>query len=261
MNQAIAEELQKGEPIEDVGNKPIKEGEIKPPTLEEKLRLRRERLAAGQKEEAEQEKEEDLPEIEVVEILDEKPEAGKEAAREAAAVVEQRRQAMLDGRIKGLMQQLEKFDQLQSQGVKPDVADKIREQLEADKKALLLELWNDAVSGSAPETQVFVTQVGERNAKPGDMNTFDIGVRELAKNFQAVAGKMNIANSLLDRLKSDKKYARAGVPQTEEQWNLRIKDTRDRIQKDFRVFVEQQVKLRQRLRRQKGEDRDQAAAA
>jgi hypothetical protein len=264
MNQAIEEELQKGEPIEDIGKKPIGEGEIRPPTLEERIKARRQREAAGQGGGSEMDKEEELPEIEVVEVLTEEPEtaqAGKEAAREAAAVVEQRRGSLLEGRIKSLMQQLEKFDQLQGQGVKPDVAEKIRTQLEADKKALLMDIWSDAVGGSSPETQVFVTQLGERNAKPGDMDTFGIGVRELAKNFQAVAGKMNIASNLLDRLKSDRKYVRAGVPQTEEQWDKKVNDTRGRIQKDFKTFVDQQMKLRQRLSRQRGEDRDQAAAA
>jgi len=270
MNQAINDELRKGEPLEDIGKKPLQDGEIRPPTLEERIMSRRRRENdSGLTESQKKDEEAELPEIEVVEVLTEETagaQAGREAAQEAKEVVEQRRQTALESRIKNLMQHLEEFDKLQGQGVKPEVADKIRTQLESDKKDLLMDLWSDAIGSGGREAQVFVTQIGGKNAKPGDMDTFNIGIRELAKNFQAVAGKINVAGSLLDRLKSDRKYIRGGVPQTAEQWDEKVKDTRDRIQKDFKTFVDQQMKLRQRLSRQKGgakagDDLGQSAAA
>lgn len=266
MNQAIEEELKKGESLKDIGNQPI---EIKPLTLEERLRSKRMReKAASQAEQRAKDEEAELPEIEVIEVLTDEPaapEASKETAQEAKEVVEQRRQTALDNRIKGLMQQLEEFDRLQGPGARSEVTEKIRVQLESDKKDLLMDLWSDAVRNS-PEAQVFATQIGVKNAKPGDMDTFNIGIRELAKNFQATAGKMNIASTLLDRLKSDRKYVRGGIPRTAEQWDEKIKDTRGRIQKDFKTFVDAQIKLRQRLSRLKGgagakDGLDQSAAA
>lgn len=257
MNQAIQEEIDKGGPLDDIGKEPI---EIRPPTLEERIRMARARRERAEEQAKSEPNEADLPEIEIVEVLDEqKPAAGQEVRREAAAVVAERREAGLNDRIQDLMGELEKFDQLQGQKSKPGTVDLARKILEQKKETLLMEIWSDAARANK-EMEIFVSGIGESSAKPGDMDTFAIGVRELAKNFQAV-GKKNIAESLLDRLKSDKKYVHAGMPQTQKQWDSRVADTRDRIWNDFRDYVDQQMRLLERRRRQKGGDIGKSAAA
>ncbi len=164
MNQAIQEEIDKGGPPEQRGAEPL---DIRPPTVEERIRARQRREEAQR---------EETPVAETVpaQAAAEKP-AARELAAEAKEAVLARRRQELESSFTALQERI-----------------KSGEDVPVDtKKDLMERMLRDVVAEMRPALEVSLSKLGREVASPGQADKYEAGLKHvidfyLANNLSSV---------------------------------------------------------------------------
>lgn len=165
MDKAIQEEIDKGEPLEPRGHLPIAEGEIRPPSLEERIRFRRQQAAS-------EEPRPDLPKDGEPKVP-ESPAAERPAERDLAAAAKETVVAQRHRQIESAFTALQ--DRVKTGEAVPD----------GEKRALLENMLRDAISDMKPALEVGISKIGREVAGAGEPNKYEAGLKHVVDSFMS----------------------------------------------------------------------------